>query len=145
MKALDLAKYIINRSLDKKKPISNLHLQKVLYFTNMDFIRQIGEKLISDEKFIAWKYGPVIKNVYNYFSPYGAMLLLKTEKFNEDIINKEIKNIIDVSIDDLIKEHPWELVKRSHKKNGAWHKAYDYSGVNTLIDDDDIAMEAKGT
>lgn len=67
MKAMDLAYYIVNRAIDFGNPVSNLKLQKIIYFVNLLHLKRTGDFLISDiEKnpFEAWQFGPVIENVY---------------------------------------------------------------------------------
>lgn len=140
MKALEVAKYIVNRSIDENKPISNLQLQKILYFSHIDVLKATNEKLV-DGQFEAWDYGPVLPDVYNEFSPYGANKLTIKEDVSENL-DKEIKDIVDKSIDECIKKAPWELVKESHQKGSPWHKAYK-KGEKNIISDNDIEDEAK--
>ena len=47
MEALDVAKYIINKAIDMRSPVSNLQLQKILYFAHLESLKQ-GEKLINE-------------------------------------------------------------------------------------------------
>lgn len=141
MKTLDVAKYIVNRSIDKDKPVSNLQLQKMLYFSHIDVLKAGKGKLIDDSQFEAWDYGPVVREVYNEFSPYGATKLTIKEDVSENL-DKEIKDIVDKSIDKCIKKAPWELVKESHQEGGPWHKAYK-KGEKNIISDKDIEDEAK--
>lgn len=76
--ALDLAKYILKRS---NKELSNLELQKTLYFTELDYIKKFNEHLIEDE-FEAWRYGPVSREVYCEYRNYGANSIDKPEQEN---------------------------------------------------------------
>ena len=46
MKALDLAKYVILISYQTGYPVSNLQLQKILYFANMFYIKKNNKSLI---------------------------------------------------------------------------------------------------
>lgn len=140
MKALEMAKYIINRSIDKDKPVSNLQLQKILYFSHIDVIRAGKGKLVDDGQFEAWDYGPVLREVYNEFSPYGATKLTIKEEVSEDL-DENIKKIVNKSIDEYIEKSPWELVRKSHEKDGAWGKNYK-EGEKRIISDKDIEEEA---
>lgn len=140
MKALEVAKYIINKGIDKDKPVSNLQLQKILYFSHIDVLKAKKEKLIDDGQFEAWDYGPVLRDVYNEFSPYGATKLTIKEELS-DSLDKNIKDIVDKSIDKYIEKSPWELVTKSHEKDGAWEKNYK-EGEKRIISDKDIEEEA---
>ena len=68
MKALDLAAYIVNLCIEKGNPVSNLQLQKIMYFTHLYYLRNYKSKLITDLPFEAWKFGPVIEQVYYKYS-----------------------------------------------------------------------------
>lgn len=134
MKALELADYIINTS---PKDLSNLELQKTMYFVELDYCKQTGKSLI-DEDFEAWDYGPVVPEVYREFRDYGAESIDRTNKMS---ISEEIqKDIVDSSIKRCSQKRPWELVSESHRNDGAWQKTIDKNLV--VIDKELIAEEA---
>ncbi|HDZ4932911.1 DUF4065 domain-containing protein [Campylobacter jejuni] len=119
--ALDLAKYILKKS---NKELSNLELQKTLYFTELDYIKKFNKHLIKDE-FEAWKYGPVSREVYCEYRNYGANSIDKPEQENlSSILDKDKLDVIDTAINNCNQETYWDLVERSHKKGGAWEKSF---------------------
>lgn len=92
--AIDVAKNIINiynskvdelvRNYDiTPEYITNLKLQKLLYFVQALCLMIFGKKAFS-EKILAWPYGPVINEVYQKYKPNRA---------NEIVSEKFIKNI----------------------------------------------------
>lgn len=121
MESLEIANHIINYCINKSVPISNLQLQKLAYFVQLSGFRNLNERIIDDD-FEAWEYGPVLRNAYNEFCIYGANLITIRQKSSE--IESRIKKIIDSTMDENIFKKPWELVEKSHKKGGAWHKIY---------------------
>ncbi|MBQ9292077.1 MAG: DUF4065 domain-containing protein [Campylobacter sp.] len=131
MKALDLAKYVILISYQTGYPVSNLQLQKILYFANMFYIKKNNKSLI-EEHFQAWQFGPVVENVYReYFSNgsnpiYPTTDLLADANF-KDGIEKQFKNPIEMKrlILNLAQMNAWELVRISHLNDGAWKKTFD--------------------
>jgi len=52
--ALEVAKYILWWNTLNGTPISNLRLQKLLYFVWRDYYRETGVMLWTDSKFEAW-------------------------------------------------------------------------------------------
>ena len=119
-KALDLSKYIVSKCIEDGQPISNLQLQKILYYIQKDFLQR-NEIAFSDD-IEAWQFGPVVPNVYYHYCGYGAMPIS---------ITKEAFSILssDVSyIDEIVEEKrvldPWEMVAETHKEDGAWAKIY---------------------
>ena len=60
---LDVAKYVIFYSNEKKYDISNLKLQKILYFIQAEFLVSENEPCFYEE-IEAWNFGPVVPEVY---------------------------------------------------------------------------------
>ena len=71
MKGLDLAKYILQNSSER---LSNLELQKTMYFAELDYYKSTGRHLL-DGDFKAWQYGPVVPDVYWEYRNYGASFI----------------------------------------------------------------------
>ena len=69
--AIDIARYVINYSWDIDSPLSNLKLQKLLYFIQGNFLRILQRPCFIDD-IEAWKYGPVVPTVYSKFKRYGS-------------------------------------------------------------------------
>ena len=137
--ALELAKYILKNS---KENLSNLELQKTLYFTELDYIKKFDKHLIKDD-FEAWKYGPVSRGVYYEYRNYGANSIDKPE--SEDLsknLNKEELDSINKSIEKCNDKGYWKLVEESHKKGGAWEKSFN-ENTKEIIDKKLIKEEAK--
>ncbi|MFH1170260.1 MAG: type II toxin-antitoxin system antitoxin SocA domain-containing protein [Candidatus Vogelbacteria bacterium] len=55
----------------EREGITNLKLQKVLYFAQAYYLSKIGKPLFSDN-IEAWEYGPVIPEVYHKFKTKGS-------------------------------------------------------------------------
>lgn len=117
--AIDVAKYVINKCTNDNNPISNLQLQKILYFLQKNSLEN-GFVLLRDD-FQAWSYGPVIPKVYFEYCSYGAMCII--EKNSIDIV-EEIRKQINPIIEELRTEEPWELVRKTHFPDGAWDTVY---------------------
>lgn len=119
MKALELARYVVNLCIDNDSPVSNLHLQKILYFANMFYFKKNGEHLI-DDNFEAWQFGPVIREVYYQYVIFGFNLILIKERSTQVKLDDELNNFIIK----MSKINPFVLVDYSHRPNGAWAKTY---------------------
>ena len=64
--AMEIAEYAVNRRYRLDMPISNLQLQKILYFLQVIYASKTDKLLFADQ-FEAWPYGPVIRDVYVEF------------------------------------------------------------------------------
>lgn len=81
---LEIAKKIIaNTDESQGEIISNLKLQKILYYMQGFFIAVFDKKLF-EEEFEAWQYGPVVRDMYNHFKDFGSGAI--TLKEGEQII-----------------------------------------------------------
>lgn len=61
-----VAHALINLSHAKRSPITNLKLQKLLYYAQAWFLVLKGESLF-DEPIEAWVHGPVVPTVFKHF------------------------------------------------------------------------------
>lgn len=118
-KALDLAKYIITKCSEDGKPISNLQLQKILFYIQKEYLVQTGMPAFLD-RIEAWQYGPVVPVVYSRFCGYGARPI--QTKFFDISINDT--TIIDKVLIEKRSMDPWKLVAETHRENGAWAKVF---------------------
>ncbi len=67
---IDVAKYIIFFCKKNGYSISNLKLQKLLYFVQAQFLVTLGQPAFS-ETIEAWDFGPVVPAAYHYFKIWG--------------------------------------------------------------------------
>lgn len=137
---MKLAQYILYKCIREEKPISNLQLQKILYFIQGEHLAQKGTPLF-DKDFEAWQYGPVIRSVYSKYCGYGASSIVMLNKPCEEL-DSEICKFVDPIVDRLREENAWSLVEKSHKQGGAWERTFqDGKGRNYVISKDEIKKE----
>lgn len=108
----DFANHILAVAYENNLSVSNLHLQKVMYFAmidqkdNYDLLAQMY-----DEPFYVWRYGPVIPKIYRKFRIYGASSIIEKGERNSKY------SIFDKSIIKLLHEEPHLLIDESRKHN----------------------------
>lgn len=129
--AVDIAMYVVNLCTLNGIPVSNLQLQKILYYIQINFFRRIGNAAFSNT-IEAWKYGPVVPDVYNVFGIYGAAKLCKLYDGVERIFSKEERLIIDRVVNACTRISPWELVDKSHRVGGPWEMMYQDGKKNEI-------------
>ncbi len=129
---LDVAKYVINYSHDVGASITNLKLQKILYYIQAAFLVKKQERCFG-ERIVAWELGPVSIETYNMYKHYGREEIPKQapreemqfdgEKFAIKIKEVDISNQLKVLDKKIIEEvveaykevkDPFELVKKTH-------------------------------
>ena len=123
---LDIAKYIIWYCKEKRYSISNLKLQKVLYFVQADFLVSVGTPCF-EEEIEAWDFGPVVPEVYHEFKIFGSADIPKSVCVNADkAILKKDKAIINNMVDQCGAYSVSALVEITHNQD-PWlntHKRY---------------------
>ena len=118
--ALDLSKYIVSKCVRENCPISNLQLQKILYYIQKDFL--LRDRIAFVDEIEAWQFGPVVPNVYYKFCGFGAMPI--TNDFGDIPIGASDRPIIDGIVEAKRTLAPWDLVEDTHKPDGAWAQIY---------------------
>lgn len=108
----DFANHILAVAYENNLSVSNLHLQKVMYFAMRE--QKDNYELLSnmyDEPFYIWRYGPVIPKIYRKYRIYGASSIIEKGKRNSKY------SIFDKSIIELLHEEPHSLIDESRKHN----------------------------
>ena len=150
-KAIDVARYIVNYANDNGMIISNLKLQKILYFVQLEFLLNKKTRCFEDD-IEAWDFGPVVPSVYHEFKKYGASSIPKVSvvydtskgwfkleqvKFESNFPSDE-KELINDVIRECDNYTPGQLVEITHNQM-PWKKAYN-SGINTVITEKSMKM-----
>lgn len=117
---LKLSKYIITKCAEDGYPISNLQLQKILYYIQKSFLEK-GCRAF-DDAIEAWQFGPVVPKVYYEFCGFGAMPI--TMRYRTENIRDEDSSLINEIVESKRALHPWDLVEETHKTGGAWEQTY---------------------
>ncbi|MGE7942987.1 Panacea domain-containing protein [Lysinibacillus xylanilyticus] len=127
------------RDLDEKNgeyySLSNLKLQKLLYYCQGGHYKWDNEKLMKDAKFEAWRYGPVIPSVYREYNRYGQndIPALLYEDFNLYLNEEETIKAVWAQLKEL---HAYTLVNSSHDE-APWVNNYE-EGLNNPIRNKEI-------
>lgn len=115
--AIKIAEYIVTQACEKGDPVSNLKLQKLLYYVQGEALKTHGESAF-DESIEAWNYGPVVRSVYEKFRIFGAGPIFR--KYETPSITGDIKDVIDSVIDTYGELSAWQLVQETHKPDTPW-------------------------
>ena len=118
--AQNVAHYTVSYCTSKSSPVSNLKLQKLLYFLWVDYYRATSQSLFYDD-ICAWKLGPVVPDVYYEFSSYAGMPISLTPFNSIDAADAPVLNRI---IDRYLPETASTLVNRTHQKGTPWDQIY---------------------
>ena len=137
-KVLDVSRHVINYSNTQDYGISNLKLQKILYFIQAFFLVSTPEQCF-EEKIEAWDFGPVVPEAYREYKQYGSGDIPTIESyisfdetdiwkskrivFNDDVISDEDKVLINKVVDKFSDYSATDLVSLTHRQS-PWIDAY---------------------
>lgn len=140
-----VANTILFRAKNEGMAISPMKLQKLIYFLYAEYLYRKQKHLFA-ERFEAWKYGPVLDDIYQAFKGYGAS---RIKSYMSDA--NGLYKIIDVDCNRSFKlcfDEVWyeyspktgiELSKITHQSGSAWYAAV--SERKPFLTDQDILTE----
>lgn len=128
--ALSVAKHIIRRCDKLGRTISNLKLQKILYFVQAEFLVN-AHKPCFNEAIEAWSFGPVVPEVYHAYKVYGSANIPVRAADGIELISKADQNRINLMVDECSKYSASQLVEITHHQD-PWLQAYE-QGFNREI------------
>lgn len=140
LSALDVANYIIDLCIKENAPVSNLQLQKILYYIQRYYL--FSNKPLFEDDFIALAFGPAILEVYNRYCGFGGSKI----SFNlpsEDKIPEDIKADIDLIIRTERILEPWEINHTLLRKGSPWEVTYNNFGEYSVIPKELIKSDYK--
>lgn len=124
MKANQISNYII--SLTQNNPeenLTNMKLQKILYYLQGYYLAIFNESLYEDE-IEAWKYGPVVYEEYHTYKAYGNNSIIVPEHDNSfDYLTKGQKNFINKVYGYFRQFSPIKLMELTHEES-PWLDTY---------------------
>jgi uncharacterized phage-associated protein len=128
----DLIAYVFaKRGIKEDNPVTQMKLQKMVYFAHGYHLAVYGKPLI-EEEFEAWKFGPVIPSIYHAYKLFGSEPI--TDLFlisNESELEEKSLNLLETAKEAI--DYTWEATKNvsantlsawSHKVGSPWADAF---------------------
>jgi uncharacterized phage-associated protein len=121
-KAVDIAEYVISIAHEMGDDITQLKLQKLLYYVQ-GYHLALKDAPLYDEELLAWKHGPVIYSVRKVYAQYKDNPLPQVEvhssmdEFDKQFIREIYNKFRKYSAGELVrmthKEKPWKEATKS--------------------------------
>lgn len=132
-----IANWVLDYADKRQVQLSNMALNKLVYFAYEHALRTHGRKLTS-AKIEAWEHGPVYREIYSSFKKFGAGPIHDratryntrtniVEKVEAEVASEDQKLIIE-AIDALIRLPAHVLRELSHDSGGAWAQVWGHEG-----------------
>jgi uncharacterized phage-associated protein len=143
-----VANFVLDRADDAGKQITNLDLQKIVYFLHGHYLCRHHEPLV-DSEFEAWTYGPVHRAIYDSFkiyndSPIGGRAtafnpLTRQRKELPPLSDQKIISLIDETLSKYLDMTTYSLVQLTHNDGTPWSRtvsdAESYVNIGMKISD----------
>ena len=132
MNMFDFSNHVIALANREGNGITNLELQKVMYFAIGSYIKHNGVdefiESIYDEPFEAWPYGPVVRSVYFEHKVSGRSKISDEPEYNADFaaLDPHITEYLGVPIRDLVDESHEHSIWKDNKKQIMMHETIEY-------------------
>lgn len=132
-----LANLVLDRADQCGREVSNVHINKTLYFLHVWYLLRECAPL-TGAKIEAWDYGPVFREVYQQFKGFGknpikARALCidfssgERKTCTADFSPRDIDFLLPL-IDHYLDQKPFDLVELTHKKGTPWDLVYNHGG-----------------
>ena len=119
-KATEIAKWFLahNRTVADEEGadyISNLKLQKLLYYAQGCFLALKGTPIFSDD-IVAWQHGPVVESVYHEYKYNGANGIIFDDDFDFSDFTEEENDVLSEVYDVFGQYSAWKLRNMTHEE-----------------------------
>jgi len=130
---LEVANYILDYADENGISVTNLGLQKIIYFCHVWFLVTTKKPLIK-HNFEAWEFGPVLPYLYRFFKDFGEKKITTRATKLDPNTGKKVIAIINMNKGEeiLLKSivsfysrlSVNQLVEQSHVSGGPWHQVW---------------------
>lgn len=144
--AIVIAYAFVKRGIDEGNHVTQMKLQKMLYFAQGYHLFKYNETLIN-EPIEAWQYGPVIHSIYRKFKSYGSKPIDNVNLIDDNLeqLKFDVATLDDHAIDAI--NYTWGIMAAldalvlsawSHKEGSPWQMVYDPKIRHNPIREGDI-------
>ncbi len=133
-----VANFVLDFCESRGRSISNLSLQKIVYFCHVWSLIELQRPLVK-QKFEAWQYGPVLQYLYREFRDYEDHPIVgRATRINPYTGTKEVvpyrfdratEELLDKITDFYSRLRSSDLVALCHVRGGPWEQAWNHRGA----------------
>jgi uncharacterized phage-associated protein len=133
-----VANFVLAQAFRDGREVSNLSLNKIIYFLHAAFLHQFQKPLVT-AKIEAWNHGPVFREIYHQFKRFGPGNITELARRLNPIsgqyeqadgnFSTQEQEFLRTQCAELLKVSAGRLVDMSHVPDGPWHKARFGNGI----------------
>ncbi|MGL5839342.1 MAG: Panacea domain-containing protein [Sphingorhabdus sp.] len=132
-----IANFVLDQASKVSVPVSNMALNKIVYFVHCDYLIEKGEALVG-AKIEAWQHGPVFREIYHEFKRWDDRPIQsrasKVDPTSGDVVQASVKfgaeeeKYIVGLVDRYLRFSAAQLRAISHLSGGPWHVVWGHDG-----------------
>lgn len=128
------AYYLIKLFNDAKIPVTQLHVQKLMFLFEAYYMNMTDEPYLYECNYQAWNFGPVAPKLYKRFKEYGSNAIFLTTKELEEAesIDDTKKKLMRELFEAFKSFSAADLVKFTHAEGSPWKEAWDEKEYSTI-------------
>ncbi len=119
--ALKVANYLLYKASGRLTPMQTI---KLVYFAHGWTLRLTNGKPLINESVQAWRWGPVIRSVYDTHKHHGNNFIGGANKKATKDIDKYHQAILDRVLEVYGHKSGLELSAQTHQEGTPWHTVY---------------------
>jgi uncharacterized phage-associated protein len=132
--ALEIAKWLTKWAAANEADMTNMKLQKLLYYAQGRYLAEYGKPLF-EEEIEAWSHGPVVPSVYRAFKDNGSEEIPPSEDFEFSSIDRDTTKFLQKIWNTYGGIATWKLRKMTHNED-PWAKRFADAERNVVIPKD---------
>lgn len=132
----ELANFVLDLAEREGLAISNLAINKVVFFLHAYFLVQFGKPLVS-AKVEAWDYGPVFRELYREFRGFADKPIRdRAHRINPRSGERELckynfpedeRSFLEEVGQKYVRLSPGSLIRMSHEKGSPWDQVWNHA------------------
>ena len=138
--SISVANYILDKARESKNTLTPMQILKLVYLSHGWMLGLYHRPLIK-EPVEAWRYGPVIPELYQAVKKFGSKPVEKLPEYVREEFDNEEKDVMGQTLEVYGSLSGLQLSSLTHLKGTPWHKTWTshawYSAEisNDLIED----------
>lgn len=131
-KAIDVANYMIYLTSSCFDDVSNMKLNKLLYFAQGHYLQK-NDTVLFEEPLEAWKRGPIVNTVYQMYKKYEDSSIKVYDADKLKIISECDRDFLLEIARVYGRYNAVELSNMTHISKGPWHNSYKKDKLHVII------------
>ena len=133
-----VANWFISRGITEGRPLTHIEVQKLLYFSD-GWMLGIHERPLNNGAWEAWRYGPVLPEVYFNLNHHQGQPITTTIPTLDETFTDEETAIMD-AVYGYRSLGAFTLVGIAHARGGPWDRVWNSRAKSNVITNESMQL-----